>query len=78
RVIRDLLAAWGVEISAQLTDRFRRAVEEGDLPAETDPALLAKYVITIGNGVAVQAAGGTEGDILQLVVDAALRNWPPV
>jgi AcrR family transcriptional regulator len=78
RVIRDLLAAWGEEISTKLTDRFRRAVEEGDLPPETDPSVLAKYVITIGNGIAVQAAGGAERDILQLVADAALRRWPPV
>ncbi|MGJ6969345.1 TetR/AcrR family transcriptional regulator [Streptosporangium sp. G11] len=78
RVIRDLLAAWGEEISTKLTDRFRRAVEEGDLPPETDPSVLAKYVITIGNGIAVQAAGGAERDILQLVADAALRSWPPV
>jgi AcrR family transcriptional regulator len=78
RVIRDVLAAWGEEVSAKLTDRFRRAVEEGDLPPETDPAVLAKYVITVGNGIAVQAAGGAERDILQLVADAALRSWPPV
>ncbi|MBY8870542.1 TetR/AcrR family transcriptional regulator [Micromonospora sp. PLK6-60] len=78
RAVRDLLATWGTDISTQLTDRFRRAVEEGDLPPETDPALLAKYVITLGNGVAVQAAGGAERDTLQLVVDAALRNWPPL
>lgn len=78
RVIRDLLATWRDETSTQLTERFQRAVDEGDLPAETDPALLAKYVMTIGNGVAVQAAGGTDRDVLQLIVDAALRNWPPV
>jgi AcrR family transcriptional regulator len=78
RVIRDLLAAWGEEVGTKLTDRFRRAVEEGDLPPETDPAVLAKYVITVGNGIAVQAAGGAERDILQLVADAALRSWPPV
>jgi len=78
RVIRDVLAAWGEEVGTKLTDRFRRAVEEGDLPTETDPAVLAKYVITVGNGIAVQAAGGAERDILQLVADAALRSWPPV
>ncbi|MEV4343302.1 TetR/AcrR family transcriptional regulator [Actinoplanes sp. NPDC049596] len=76
--VRELLAAWGEETRSKLTDRFRRAVEEGDLPPGTDPAVLAKYVITIGNGIAVQAAAGAERDILQQVADAALRNWPPV
>ncbi|TQS45344.1 TetR/AcrR family transcriptional regulator [Cryptosporangium phraense] len=78
RVIRNLLAAWRDETSTRLTERFRRAVDEGDLPAGTDPALLAKYLMTIGNGIAVQAAGGAGRDDLQLIADAALRNWPPV
>lgn len=78
RVIRDLLATWRDENSTLLVERFRRAVDEGDLPAETDPALLARYVMTIGNGVAVQAAGGAERADLQLIVDAVLQNWPPV
>ena len=78
QVIRDLLGAWRDETSTRLTERFQRAVDEGDLPAQTDPALLARYVMTIGNGIAVQAAGGAERDVLQRVADASLRNWPPV
>ncbi|MFF5075495.1 TetR/AcrR family transcriptional regulator [Actinoplanes sp. NPDC000266] len=76
--IRDLLTAWRDETSTLLTERFRRAVDDGDLPAATDPALLARYVMTIGNGVAVQAAGGAERADLELIVDATLRSWPPV
>jgi AcrR family transcriptional regulator len=78
RAIRDLLADWRAENGTQLLARFRRAADEGDLPAGTDPELLARYVMTIGNGVAVQAAGGGERAMLQRIVDAALRNWPPV
>ncbi|MBU2667045.1 TetR/AcrR family transcriptional regulator [Actinoplanes bogorensis] len=78
QVIRELLASWRDETVAGLTARFQRAIDEGDLPAVTDPALLTKYVMTIGNGIAVQAAAGTERDVLQLVADAALRNWPPI
>ncbi|MDR7275665.1 TetR/AcrR family transcriptional regulator [Catenuloplanes atrovinosus] len=78
QVIRDLLAAWRDETSAMLRKRFQRAVDEGDLPAGTDPALLTRYVMTIGNGVAVQAAAGAPRDELQLIADAVLRSWPPV
>ncbi|MGW7680840.1 TetR/AcrR family transcriptional regulator [Kribbella sp. NPDC054772] len=78
QAIRELLAAWRDETSALLTKRFRRAVSDGDLPAKTDPALLARYVMTIGNGVAVQAAGGAARADLQLIVDAVLQNWPPL
>ncbi|MET9679739.1 TetR/AcrR family transcriptional regulator [Streptomyces coeruleorubidus] len=73
---RDTLAAWRNEHTARLRDRFRRAVDEGDLPAGTDPGLLARYVMTVANGIAVQAAGGATRDDLQQVADMALRSWP--
>ncbi|MBL7258029.1 TetR/AcrR family transcriptional regulator [Paractinoplanes lichenicola] len=78
QAIRELLAVSRQETRTQLTKRFERAVEEGDLSRETDPALLARFIMTIANGVAVQAAGGADRADLELVVDAALRNWPPV
>ncbi|MFS8204381.1 TetR/AcrR family transcriptional regulator (plasmid) [Streptomyces sp. CWNU-52B] len=78
RTIRDLLVAWRDEAVDQLRDRFRQAVEEGDLPAGTDAQALARYLMTVGNGIAVQAAGGTAREDLQRVADTALRNWPPV
>lgn len=61
----------------QLRHRFRRAVDEGDLPQDADPDLLARYLMTVANGIAVQAAGGAAAAELQRVADAALRNWPP-
>lgn len=78
RTVRDALAAWRDEGRLRLCDRFQRAVDEGDLPPNADPGLLARYVMTMANGIAVQAAGGAGRDELQQVVDAALRNWPPV
>jgi AcrR family transcriptional regulator len=77
RVARDTLAEWRARGQALLRDRFRHAVEVGDLPAGTDPEQLARYVMTIANGVAVQAAGGATCEELQQVADAALRAWPP-
>ncbi|MEV4454109.1 TetR/AcrR family transcriptional regulator, partial [Streptomyces mirabilis] len=56
---------------------FRQAVDEGDLPPDADPELLARYLMTVANGIAVQAAGGTTRDELQQVADMALRSWPP-
>lgn len=78
RAISDALAAWREEGRARLRDRFQRAASEGDLPADVDPALLARYLMTVANGIAVQATGGAGPDELQQVADAALRNWPPV
>ncbi|MEU7261421.1 TetR/AcrR family transcriptional regulator [Streptomyces rimosus] len=77
RTARDALAAWRNEGTDQLRDRFRRAVDEGDLPPDSDPGVLARYVMTVANGLAVQAASGITREELQQVADAALRNWPP-
>src|SRR5256886_8007779 len=45
-------------------ERFERAVRDGDLPAGTDCATLARYTATVLNGLAVQAASGaTEKEV---------------
>ena len=48
------------------------------LPADATPEMIARYLMTIANGLAVQASGGVTREDLQRVADAALRNWPPV
>ena len=77
QVAHDTLAAWRARGQAHLRDRFQRAVDEGDLPAGSDPDLIARYLMTIANGLAVQATSGASCDELQHVADAALRSWPP-
>jgi AcrR family transcriptional regulator len=76
RGVRDLLVAWRDNGYCRVQERFQRAVDDGDLPPETDPALLARYVTTLTAGIAVQAAGGVGRDELQEMADAALRCWP--
>jgi AcrR family transcriptional regulator len=76
RGVRDLLVAWRDNGYSRLQERFQRAVDDGDLPPETDPALLARYVTTLTSGIAVQAASGVGREELQELADAALRNWP--
>ncbi|MET7291583.1 TetR/AcrR family transcriptional regulator [Streptomyces griseoloalbus] len=78
RVAQDALIAWRDDGRARLRHRFQRAVDEGDLPPDANPELLARYLMTVANGIAVQAAGGATRPELQQVADAALRNWPPV
>ncbi|WP_189219505.1 MULTISPECIES: TetR/AcrR family transcriptional regulator [Streptomyces] len=75
--VRDTLADWRNDGVSRLAERFRRAAEEGDLPAEADPGVLARYLMTVANGISVQAVGGATRDELQRVADVALRNWPP-
>lgn len=76
REVRDLLAAWRNNGCSRVRERFQRAVDDGDLPPQADPGLLARYVTTLSFGIAVQAASGVGRDELQEMADAALRDWP--
>ncbi|MEU1799579.1 TetR/AcrR family transcriptional regulator [Streptomyces sp. NPDC019937] len=76
RSARDALIAWREDAISLLRDRFEQAVDEGDLPPGTDPGMLARYLMTVANGIAVQAVGGATRDDLQQVADMALRSWP--
>ena len=59
-----------------LRQRLERAQAEGDLPADASPADLARYVMTVQQGMSVQAAGGASRAQLRRVVENALRAWP--
>ena len=76
REVRELLAAWRNNGCSRVRERFERAVDTGDLPPDTDPALLARYITTLSFGIAVQAASGVDREELQEMADAALRTWP--
>jgi AcrR family transcriptional regulator len=74
--IRQELIARRVAGEAALCQRLERAIADGDLPADANPADLARYVTTVSQGMAVQAAGGASREELQRVVEMALRAWP--
>src|SRR6267142_1393648 len=59
-----------------LRRRLQRAKREGDLPKNADPAELARYVMTVLQGMAVQGADGASPDQLRRVAQLALRAWP--
>ncbi len=61
-----------------LRARLQRAESEGALPDDADPAALARYVLTVVQGMSIQAASGATRKDLQKVADMALRAWPTV
>lgn len=76
RPARELLVEWRNAARLALEERFQRAVEERDLPLDADAARLARYIMTVAFGIAVEAASGASREELQEVADTALRNWP--
>ncbi|MDC8756094.1 TetR/AcrR family transcriptional regulator [Janthinobacterium fluminis] len=74
--IRDELAARRLRGEMKLRLRLERAQEEGDLPPEASPEKLARYVMTVSQGMAVQAAAGVPRTQLHEMATMLLRGWP--
>jgi AcrR family transcriptional regulator len=74
--MRQEMARRRDEFLVALRERFQRAVEEGDLASDAEPADLARFVATVLHGMSVQASGGASRRELQRVAQIALRAWP--
>jgi AcrR family transcriptional regulator len=74
--VRDDLASRRCRGEAAIRRRLQRAVREGDLVGESDPADLARYLSALIYGMAVLAAGDASRRELQGVADVAFRHWP--
>lgn len=74
--IRKMMADMRAMAEGWMVERFQRAVDEGDLPADADPVALACYLMTVNSGLAVQAKSGAKKKRLLGVVEIAMRNWP--
>jgi AcrR family transcriptional regulator len=74
--IRQELIARRTGTETALRDRFAAARAEGDLPPDADPAALARFLTTVGQGMAVQAVSGATPDTLRQVAEIALHAWP--
>ena len=61
---------------AQIRERLERARREDDLPAETDVDALTLFLVSVMNGISVQASSGRSREALNGVVDLALTAWP--
>ncbi len=74
--IRRELIARREETEDKLRRRLERAKAEGDLPASADCGVLAGYITTVSQGLAVQAKAGVSRDRLLALVRHSLDTWP--
>jgi AcrR family transcriptional regulator len=74
--LRKEMARQRAAAQTALRKRFERAIREKDLPSGTNPADLARYVATVTQGIAVQAAGGATRAELRRIADIALASFP--
>ena len=59
-----------------ILQRLQRAQDEGELPADANPADLARYISALIYGMAVLSADGASRKELDAVAEIALRAWP--
>jgi AcrR family transcriptional regulator len=74
--VREELVRRRHATEAELRKRFEQARTNGDLPVELEPEDLARYVVTLVQGMAVQAKAGATLAQLERLVAMALRIWP--
>jgi AcrR family transcriptional regulator len=70
------LAAHRHATELTLRERFVCAKSEGDLPKGSDPAGLARYLMTVANGMSVQASSGATAKELRQIAEMALLALP--
>lgn len=75
--VKDELIARRNKGDENLRVRFRQALADGDLPPDSDPEDLARYISVVLQGMAVQATSGATRVDLRKIADMVLKTWPP-
>ena len=65
-----------VEAEARIRAKIKRGVKDGELPPHTDAAALAKFYMTVMQGMTIQARDGSTQKELLTVARAAMLQWP--
>lgn len=74
--VRKTLTTCRATEEATLRKRIERGIREGELPAGTDAAGLAKFYETVSQGMSTQIADGASPKILRGIIANAMRAWP--
>ncbi len=61
---------------AKLRRRFQQAIDAGDLPMDSYPGELARFVMVVGWGLAIDAQSGATRRDLHRTVAMAMKAWP--
>ncbi|HTT24615.1 MAG TPA: TetR/AcrR family transcriptional regulator [Candidatus Sulfotelmatobacter sp.] len=72
--VREAMIEWRQSGLVAIQERLQQAKRNGDLPADTNPKDLARYVVVVMNGLGVQAANGATPREMKRAVEVALRT----
>lgn len=74
--VKEALINRRVEGEQKLKERFELAKTAGDLPTHIDSEVLARYLGTVLQGMAIQANNGATPEQLRAVADMTLQHFP--
>ncbi|MDP4534756.1 TetR/AcrR family transcriptional regulator [Alkalimonas collagenimarina] len=74
--VKEALMNRRVEGEQKLCERLKRAIAEGDLPAGANAEVLARYLGTVLQGMAIQANNGATSEQLRQVAQMTLQAFP--
>lgn len=74
--VRQEIASQRKARRAKLRKRFQEAKASKDLPPDTDPEELARFVLAVRWGIAMEAQCGASKRDLYRIVARAMRAWP--
>src|SRR6202050_610841 len=74
--VRQALNAHRTAGMALLQRRFEQAKAQHDLPEDSDPAALARFLAAVVYGMAALAFGGARRKELEQVIQSAMKAWP--
>ncbi len=74
--LHEALASVRAEAESYFRSAIQRGVDDGELASDTDVAALAKFFMTVLQGMTIQARDGATSEELLSVAHMAMRAWP--
>jgi hypothetical protein len=73
----DLVAKRALNIQL-LVERLSQGVVTGEIPSTADILAVARFYVTVQQGMSIQARDGADRAILETVARSALAAWQPM
>ncbi|MDR0532419.1 MAG: TetR/AcrR family transcriptional regulator [Verrucomicrobiales bacterium] len=74
--IQKIMAKHRKASEVRIRNRIERGMREGDVPADTNAAVLAVFFSTVIEGMSIQAKDGASARKIQSAIDTAMQAWP--
>jgi AcrR family transcriptional regulator len=76
--LRAELIAKRLKNTADLAGRLAKGIDAGELSPETDVDKLARFYVTVQQGMSIQARDGADRSMLEEIARSALAAWGPL